>query len=87
MKAVLVALSLLLVAGCGEHYRYPCQDPANWKKKECNRPLCEADGMCWDKLSGVDSKELENKPAEEQSAADVTEPAHDAATHEEHTGE
>ena len=58
----MLTLSLLLVAGCSDHYRYPCQDPANWKKEECNRPACEADGMCWDKLSGVDPKELEIKP-------------------------
>ena len=87
MKAVMLTLSLLLV-GCSDHYRYPCQDPANWKKEECNRPACEANGMCWDKLSGVDPKELENKTAAEEHAA-VTESAEPAeeTKHEEHTGE
>lgn len=75
MKAVMLALSLLLVAGCSEHYRYPCQDPANWKKEECNRPACEGDGMCWDKLSGVDAKELQVEPVqEEQAVATEAEP-------------
>lgn len=66
MKAVMLALSLLLVAGCSEHYRYPCQDPANWKKEECNRPTCEGDGMCWDTLSGVEPKNLQTEPVQEE---------------------
>lgn len=82
MKALMLALSLLLVAGCSEQYRYPCQDPANWKKEECNRPVCEADGMCWDTLSGVDPKELKNEQVAEESAT-TTESADDA----EHNGE
>ena len=52
MKTVMLALSLLLVAGCEEHYRYPCQDPANWNNKECQKPVCEADGTCPDQLTG-----------------------------------
>lgn len=67
----MLTLSLLLVAGCSDHYRYPCQDPANWKKEECNRPACEADGMCWDKLSGVDPKELEIKPTKAEVESTV----------------
>ena len=53
MKAVLFVLTALLLVGCEDTYRYPCQDPANKDKKECNRPACEADGMCYDKLNGL----------------------------------
>ena len=55
MKYVLLIAALLLV-GCEERYRYPCQDPANKDNPECNRPTCEVDGFCWDKLSGVEIK-------------------------------
>ena len=46
MKTVMLALSLLLVAGCEEHYRYPCQDPANWESAECKPPLCNVNNTC-----------------------------------------
>ncbi len=52
-----ILLSCILVlglGGCGYdgHYRYPCQDPANWEKAECNPPLCEATGTCTKDLIG-----------------------------------
>ena len=53
MKAVLLSLSLLLIAGCEGSYRYPCQDPMNKDREECNRPACEADGYCYDTLNGL----------------------------------
>jgi hypothetical protein len=27
-------------------YRYPCQDPANWKSPDCEPPICVASGTC-----------------------------------------
>ena len=51
----LLALSCTLV-GCSDTYRYPCQDPANKDKAECNRPACEADGFCYDKLNGIEQE-------------------------------
>lgn len=48
----LISIALLLV-GCEDTYRYPCQDPANKDKPECNLPACEADGFCYDKLNGL----------------------------------
>ena len=55
MRAIIPLIALLLV-GCEDTYRYPCQDPENWKNPECNRPACEVDGFCWDKLSGIEVK-------------------------------
>jgi hypothetical protein len=45
-----ITLSLTLT-GCGKYtfediYRYPCQDPANWKSPDCQPPNCEAFGIC-----------------------------------------
>jgi hypothetical protein len=43
-----LALAALILSGCGYdgHYRYPCQDPANWESAECNPPACEVTGTC-----------------------------------------
>lgn len=47
MRKLLLA-GLLLLTGCGYdgHYRYPCQDPANWEQAECKPPVCTASGTC-----------------------------------------
>ena len=69
----LLALSCTL-AGCSDHYRYPCQDPENKDKAKCNRPVCEVDGMCYDKLNGLPEQaspvpQVEESPAEAPAAA------------------
>ena len=45
MKKLIVIGALLLVA-CSDTFRYPCQDPANFEKLQCNPPACEASGTC-----------------------------------------
>jgi len=52
----LIFVGLLVLAGCGYdgHYRYECQDPANWEAEECNPPMCKVDGMCTETLLGFD---------------------------------
>jgi len=51
MKTILtIALALLLV-GCEEGYRYPCQDPHNWDKEQCKKPFCSGNGTCPEDLS------------------------------------
>jgi hypothetical protein len=67
MRAVLLVAALLLV-GCEDTYRYPCQDPANKDKAECNRPACEADGMCYDSLNGMPPKAAAEPQVEETPA-------------------
>ena len=62
MKIRHILLSCILVlglSGCGYdgHYRYPCQDPANWEKAECKPPLCEAVGQCTSDLIGKKNNE------------------------------
>jgi hypothetical protein len=55
MRKLLVALGITLVvlfvsvlSGCAYDgsYRYPCQDPANWKLEECQPPICNASDTC-----------------------------------------
>lgn len=53
-----VMATLFALSGCGYdgHYRYPCQDPANFDAPECNLPLCKVDGQCTIDLLGFDPK-------------------------------
>jgi hypothetical protein len=84
MRAVLFLTALLLV-GCEDTYRYPCQDPANWKNPECNKPACEVDGFCWDKLSGVEAKpviETVQEPVNEPVQVKETQPQIEEVTGE-----
>ena len=51
-KWMLLLLPLFVVlAGCQERYRYPCQDPDNWDTKECKKPFCSANGTCPEDLT------------------------------------
>ena len=34
-RAVLVGVLLMALTGCADRFRYPCQDPANTNKTEC----------------------------------------------------
>ena len=43
---LLLIPAMMLLAGCEERYRYPCQDPENWENKECKKPFCSANGTC-----------------------------------------
>lgn len=55
LTTLLLALTAFLT-GCGYqgHYRYPCQDPANWENEECKPPLCTVAGACPEDLVGTD---------------------------------
>ena len=83
MKAVFLILTALLLTGCSDAYRYPCQDPENKDKPECNRPICEVDGFCYDTLNGLPPQQAE-VPVEQTP---VEEPAAPAACNCETTGE
>jgi hypothetical protein len=47
----LAILFLPLLVACQENYRYPCQDPDNWEKRECQKPYCSANGTCPEDLT------------------------------------
>jgi len=60
MKRLSLGLAVaFLLAGCGYggSYRYSCQDPQNWGKKECKPPICQVDGNCTETLLGWDPTE------------------------------
>ena len=41
-----LSILVVLLAGCDDRYRYPCQDPLNWSNAECKPPICTASGTC-----------------------------------------
>ena len=51
-----ILAGILILSGCGYdgHYRYPCQDPANFDKPECKPPLCKVTGTCTIDILGFD---------------------------------
>ena len=60
LKKVLLPITLIaLLSGCGYqgHFRYPCQDPANWENAECKPPICTANGACPEDLVGREETE------------------------------
>jgi hypothetical protein len=42
----LIFLPILIVAGCDERFRYPCQNPDNWDKAFCKMPACDVTRTC-----------------------------------------
>lgn len=43
---LLILLPLMLAIFGGDNFRYPCQDPANWDKDFCQKPLCDVTRTC-----------------------------------------
>lgn len=41
-----IPIMLAWLGSEGEHYRYPCQNPANWDKEICKMPLCDVNRTC-----------------------------------------
>jgi len=70
-----VSVLALTLSGCGYdgHYRYPCQDPANWGTEECIPPVCEAAGTCTTDLLGYDPLATESATIEEEIVEETTE--------------
>lgn len=49
LKKLMLTFTLALaLSSCGYDggFRYPCQDPTNWKKAECKPPICTASQSC-----------------------------------------
>ena len=44
MRYLIVLIALL--AGCADRYRYPCQNPDNFYKADCQKPKCLFTQMC-----------------------------------------
>lgn len=43
---LLILLPVALAIFGGDTFRYPCQNPANWDKEICQKPLCDVTRTC-----------------------------------------
>ena len=43
---LLLFFPLALAMCSGDRFRYPCQDPENWDKAICQKPLCDVNRTC-----------------------------------------
>ena len=48
MRTLILLILTSMLLGCQHKYRYPCQDPKNWDKTECNNLVCEVEKSCTD---------------------------------------
>jgi len=64
MKYLLLLILPFLFA-CEENYRYPCQDPENWEKKECKKPYCSANGTCPEDLTHYEKNKVNDSTHQE----------------------
>lgn len=44
--ALLILLPIGLAIFGGDRFRYPCQDPKNWEKDICKKPVCDVTRTC-----------------------------------------
>lgn len=72
MRSLLILASLLVLTACEERYRYPCQNPDNFAKAECQRPKCLFTQQCPDYLvAPVLEKQIgQQSPAPAQPSSD-----------------
>jgi hypothetical protein len=66
MKIALFVLAMLALVGCEDRYRYPCQNPDNFHKTECQKPKCLFTQQCPEYLvAPILEKQIDqSKPAE-----------------------
>jgi hypothetical protein len=58
-------LILLLLAGCEDRYRYPCQNPDNFTLEQCQKPKCLFTQMCPEYLVAPILEKKVNEPQPE----------------------
>ena len=66
MKIALLVLALLALVGCEDRYRYPCQNPENFHKPDCQKPKCLFTQQCPEYLvAPILEKQIDqSKPAD-----------------------
>ena len=53
---MLCVLFILSLGGCEDRFRYPCHDPHNWDKPECQSPQCDVTQTCPEHIFADQSK-------------------------------
>ena len=62
-------LFLLLLTGCKDVYRYPCQNPDNFQLEQCQKPKCLFTQQCPEYLVAPILERQTNAPAPVQPEA------------------
>lgn len=44
--AVIMIVPMAVAFFGGDRFRYPCQDPNNWDKDICKKPICDVTRTC-----------------------------------------
>lgn len=71
---ILLILPLGLAMCSKESFRYPCQNPANWDKDFCQKPLCDVTRTCPEHVFKGGRDPRLGMPDDKQSAASNTTP-------------
>ena len=45
-KYIMLFVGVLVLSGCQERYRYPCQDPPRHHEYQCKPEICEETRTC-----------------------------------------
>ena len=69
--ALIILLPLALAVFGGDRFRYPCQDPANWEKDFCQKPLCDVTRTCPEHIF-KGQRDPKAGPPPEQQARPIT---------------
>ena len=83
MRLLFVPLITLIITGCEGSYRYPCQDPANWGKLECNNDICKAEGTCTSDVLGRSVEQSSSIEPSTETSEETTEPCSPAISSDE----
>lgn len=67
MRSLVLILSLLALAACEDRYRYPCQNPDNFGKEECQKPKCQFTQQCPEYLVAPILERKADVPVEQKS--------------------
>lgn len=70
VKLFTLAAAMLLM-GCEDHYRYPCQNPDNFHKPQCQKPKCQFTQMCPEYLVAPILEKQVNAVQNTQSASEA----------------
>lgn len=59
-----IPVGMAMCSGSGDHFRYPCQNPANWEKEMCQKPLCDVTRTCPEHIFKGQNDPRKGPPAE-----------------------
>lgn len=67
-RIALILVTLISLAACEDHYRYPCQNPDNFYKPDCQKPKCLFTQQCPEYLvAPILEKQIAQQPNQSAS--------------------